>query len=140
MRFRTMTILGMEIKMNVMMKNLLMLLPSPSRTVKESPKAKERAKAKVREKAKERGKGRKGDLASGSLNEPLANSMLLGLVPRAVSVRISILFSNDRCLEPLHKVMPVTLLLHRQNPKRPLRRPETERKRKRSDKWLLVKF
>ena len=97
----------------------------------ESPRAKERAKAKG--KAKEREKARKDDQASGFLKDLLANSTLLGLVPRDVTVRISILYSSERCLEQSHKAILMTLLLFRQNQRQPPRRPETERKRAESD-------
>ena len=63
MRFRILTILGMEIMTNVIMRTLQMLQPSPSRKGKANPKAKAREKAKGKE--KEREKARKDDLASG---------------------------------------------------------------------------
>ena len=117
-----------------------MLLPSPVQKVKEHKIAKERAKAKAKGKATEREKVRKDDLASGFLKEPLANSTLLELVPRDATVRIFILSSSKRCLDRSHTVISMTLLLFRQNQKQPSRRPETERKRIKSDKWPPVKF
>ena len=69
--------------------------PPPSPRERESPKAKAKAKEKAKEKAVAR-RVRKDDLARPFLKGHLANSMLLVIVPRGVTVHTSILLANRR--------------------------------------------